>query len=147
MSITKNPPNTIVLSGPVVEVGDLAASEAITPGMLIAQFNNGGIVRFHKHATAGGAGNTVAMEQSMLNKTIDDAYAANDLVQAAIGAPGAAFYMIIASGANIAAGDLLESAGNGKLRALSSGVAIYKALENKDNSAGPGDARIRAEVV
>lgn len=148
MTITKYPPRTIWLGGHRVEIGDIAASEAITPGHLVLRFNNAGVVRYKKHDVAGG--NTVravATEQSMLNKGVDDAYAANDLMEVSELAPGSYAWMIIGSGENIAAGQRLESAGNGKLRALASGVALFAATENKDNSAGPGDARIRVEVV
>ena len=73
--------------------------------------------------------------------------------------------MLIASGQNIAAGAKLESAGDGTLRVLAAGVALFQALEavnNTTGAAGPtgpapqtggvtslpvGAARIRVEVV
>lgn len=149
--ITKYPPNTIYLGGAAagerVQVGDLAASEVITPGMLIERFNNAGAVKFRKHSGAGLAGAIYATEQSMLNKTVDDNYAAGDLVEATVCSAGTTIWAFIASGANIAAGDKLGSAGNGKLQPVGAGVAIAVAMENKNNAAGPGDARIRIEVT
>jgi hypothetical protein len=148
MSVTKYPPRTIWLGGPRTEIGDIAASEAITPGHLVERFNSSGTIRFRKHATAGGdTVRAVATEQSMLNMDVDDAYAAGDLMEVTEGAPGTSLWMIIGSGENIAAGEKLESAGDGTLRALASGTPLFAALENKDNSAGPGVARIRVEVV
>ena len=47
---------------------------------------------------------------------------------------------------NIAAGDFMESAGDGKLRKLASGKPIVQATEDVNNSAGPGDARLRVEA-
>lgn len=149
MSITsmKYPPNTIFLGGGHrTQVNDLAASETITPGMLIERFNAAGVIRFKKHATAGQMCHTIATDQSMMNLGVDSAYAANDLVEASVLGPGATFWGLIASGANIAAGDMLASAGNGKLQAVGGGTPTFKAIENKNNSAGPGDARIRVEV-
>lgn len=132
MSITRHNPNTVFLGGSRTQINDLAVSEAVTPGHLVERFNNGGIIRWKKHDTAGGAGAAaVATEQAMVNKGVDDDYAANDLAEVSVGAKGSAFWMFIASGQNIAAGDYLESAGNGTLRALASGVALFVALENK----------------
>lgn len=132
MSITRSNPNTIFLGGERIQVNDLAASEAITPGHLIARFNNGGVTRWRKATvTTDGTANAVATEQAMLNKGVDDAYAANDLVEASILQSGATAWMWIASGQNISFGDRLESAGDGTLRALASGVAQFIALENK----------------
>lgn len=130
--ITQNDPNTIWLGGPRTEIGDLAASEAITPGHLVERFNSTGVIRWRKHATAGGATPpAVATEQSMLNQDVDDDYAANDLMEVTIGAGGTSLWMFIASGQNIVAGNKLESAGNGTLRILASGTALFQALENK----------------
>lgn len=134
MAITRFNPNTIYLGDEEDRaiVNDIAASEAITPGHLIERFNNAGVIRFKKHATAAQAtAPIVALNQSMLNKTVDDAYAAGDLVEAAVMQKGATAWMFIASGQNIVAGQRLESAGDGTLRALAAGVALFHALENK----------------
>lgn len=147
MSITRSNPNTIHLGGSKTVVNDLAASEAITPGMLIERFNNAGIVRFRKNTQTDKAGSIYALDHSMANKGYTDDYAANDLVEAGIGVAGTTMWAIIGSGANIANGDFLGNAGNGKLKAVGSGVAIAIANETVNNAAGPGDARIRVEVV
>jgi hypothetical protein len=134
MSITRYAPGTVFLGGNRVQIGDLAASEAITPGHLVDRFNSGGVIRFRKHATAGGAtARLVATEQANVGKGIDDAYAANDLMEVSALATGAEAYMFIASGQNIAAGNKLESAGDGTLRILASGTALFSALENQAN--------------
>ncbi len=150
MSITKRDPNTIWLGGPRTEIGDIAASEAITPGHLIERFDSSGTQKFRKHATAAGAAAPIfATEQSMLNLGVDDAYAADDLVEATVGQAGTTIWALIASGQNIATGDFLESAGNGTLRVFGSGAKLAQALENRDNSAGALGltARIRVEVL
>ena len=147
MAITKFDPHTIYLGGPRTEINDLAASEIITPGMLVETVDSGGALKVQKHATAAGAGHRFATEASMLNNGIDVDYAAGDLVETSEGGPGTSFLAIIASGANIARGAKLESAGNGKVRAWTASPTPLKALEAKDNSAGPGDARIRVEFM
>src|SRR5438552_18419191 len=112
MSITRNNPNTIFLGGDRIQIGDLAASEAITPGHLVDRFNAAGVIRWRKHATAAAAvAPAFATEQSMVNKGVDDAYALNDLMEVSIGTRGSAFWAFIASGQNIVAGNKLESAG------------------------------------
>jgi len=145
MAITRQNPNTVFLGGDRTQIGDLAASEAITPGHLVERFNNGGIIRFRKHSDAAGYnGRLVATEQAMLNKGVDDDYAANDLVEVSALAPGAKAWMLIASGQNVAAGDELESAGNGTLR-TGSGVKLFTALDNKPNVTVT--TRIRVEAL
>ena len=146
MSITRYNPNKIHLGGEWTEVNDVAVSEAVTPGHLVERFNNSGITRWRKHATAGGATATaVAVDQSMLNLGVDNDYAAGDLAQVYIGHKGSTFWMLIASGQNITYGQKLESAGNGTLRALASGTALFTSLEN--TGAVVATTRIRVEAI
>lgn len=146
MAITRNNPNCVFLGGTRTQIGDLAASEAITPGHLIDRFNNSGVIRWRKHATASIAvAPIVATEQTMLNKGVDDAYAAGDLVEASALHKGATAWMFIASGQNIVAGNKLESAGDGTLKIFGSGVVLFSALENKPNVTTL--TRIRVEAV
>lgn len=149
MSVTFTAPNKILLYGgpdPTI-IGDLAASEVITPGMAVERFNSGGVIRFRKSTRTGLKTNEVMLDQPFYNRGIDDACAANDLIEVVAAKPGDVLYMLIASGANISAGARLTDAGNGKLKAVGTDVASYEALENVNNSAGPGDARIRVEAV
>lgn len=147
MSITPRNPNTIYLGGEYTEINDIVASEAITPGHLVERFNNGGVIKFRKHATADVAAATlVAQDQPMLNKGVDDAYAAGDLVQVIALQKGAAAWMLIASGQNIVAGQKLQSAGDGTLKAYATaGAAIFTALEN--SGAVTTLTRLRVEVI
>ena len=144
MSVTRNDPATIFLGGEHTQVGDLAAAAVITPGHLVERDDVGSVIRW-KVATADIAGPpAVALNQSMLNKGVDDTYAVGDLVEASIGHKDAAYWMLIASGQNIAAGDLLGSAGDGTLKA-SATVSRFTALENKASVTVL--TRIRVEVV
>lgn len=132
MSITRYDPNTIFLGGERIQVNDVAASEAITPGHLIDRFTNAGVTRWRKHNVAGGAApKAVATNQSMMNLGIDSPYAAADLVEASILQAGGTAWMFISSGQNITYGQKLESAGDGTLRAFAAGVALFTSLENK----------------
>ncbi len=146
MSITRLNPNCVFLSGNRTQINDLAASESITPGHLVDRFNNSGVIRWRKHATASIAcAPAFATEHSMANKGVDDVYALNDLVEVSIGEPGAAFWAFIASGQNIVAGNKLESAGDGTLKIFSAGIVLASALENKPTVTAL--TRIRVEVV
>lgn len=145
MSITRNDPNTIFLGGERTQINDLAASAAITPGHLVERFNNAGVIRFRKHATAAAdTARLVATEHAMANKGVDDDYAANDLVEVSALRAGSTAWMLIASGQTIVAGNRLESAGDGTLRILAAGTALFSALENKTATAL---TRLRVEVV
>lgn len=141
MAITRYDPNVIHLGGHITKVGDVPAAEAITPGHLIERA--GGEYALHTAAAAGPL--TLALDSPYANKTIDDAYAAGDLVPAGIFPSGSSGLAWLASGENVTDGDLLESAGSGMLAALASGVALARALEDKDTTTG--DARIRVEAV
>jgi hypothetical protein len=130
MSITRNNPNTVYLGGDREQVNDLAASEAITPGMLVERFNNAGIIRWRKATTDVAGPPAVATDQSMLNLGVDTDYAVNDLVEVSILKKGGVAWMFIASGQSITAGTLLGSAGGGTLKSGAT-VARFTALENK----------------
>lgn len=133
----------IVLLGQPIYNEDGVATEAITPGMLVE-----GVTSIAKHSNAGDpAPRAFACEREEMGKGIDVAYAVGDTVKVAVLSPGDRVYALVASGQNIAADGQLESAGDGTLRALASGTALGRALEAVNNSAGPGNARIRVEVM
>jgi len=135
----------IALLGEPLYNEDAAAAEAITPGHLVT-LNGSGLVI--KHATAAAAcARRFALERDEMGKDIDTAYASGDRVKVGSFHQGQRVNAIIASGQNIAITGLLESAGNGTLRVLAAGVALARALEAVNNSAGPGDARLRVEII
>lgn len=144
MSITRNDPGTVFLGGPRTVVNDCAAAVEIRPGHLVEKFNNAGVWRVKPHTLTSKEGTTYATEQSMLNLGVNDVYAINDLVETSIGAPGASFWALIASGQTIVFGNALESAGDGTLKVYSSGIKIATALESKTATAL---TRLRIEVI
>lgn len=96
----------------IEEIG--ATAVAITPGYLLELTSAG---KVQAHATAGG--NVLpmfALEDELQGKGIDDAYAASDNVQVWVPYRGDMVYALLNDGENVAIGDFLESAGNGKLR-------------------------------
>src|SRR5678816_2016707 len=148
MSITRLNPNTIFLGGDRTQVNDLACSIAVTPGMLVERFNNGGIIRWRPSTTNGLAGPAaVATDHAMANKGVDDNYAIGDLVEVSILHKGAAAWMLIASGANVAAGDLLGDNGSSTPGTLKTSPTVprFVALENKPNVTA--QTRIRVEAI
>lgn len=150
MSITRSNPNTIFLGGDKTIVNDLACAVAVTPGMLVERFNNGGIIRWRPATTNGLATPpAVALEHAMANKGVDDAYAINDLVEVAILHKGAAAWMLLASGQVIVAGDLLGDNGSavaGTLKKTPT-VTIFTALENKPAPQSTAYVRCRVEAL
>lgn len=150
MSITKNNPNTIHLAGPKVLVNEYAAGVAITPGMLVELYSDGGTLKVRPNASATEIqALSVAIEQSWQNKGVDDAYAVGDLVAFNYLAPGSVFWGLIPSGQNIAVGGLLQSNGNGMLKAATAttqdaGLGHFQALEAVNATA---TTRIRVQVI
>lgn len=118
-----------------------AASAAITPGMLIEK-NSG---QWRPHATAGGAAHKVfALERDELGNDMDTAYAASDRVKAAYCAPGDKVNAILNSGETVAEGALLESNGDGRLRA---GTTNPVARAGAAGSAGSAHYRLPVWVI
>lgn len=156
MAITKRSPNTIYLGGghgPGGEggytlVNDLVAIETITPGMLLEPHDDSGTSKWGVHDSVDDATvqPIIAMEQSEMNLTVDDNYAAGDLVKAAYGMPGSLWWMIVASGVTVANEGLLQSNGAGKLKALATGVARFRAKESSGGALA-ADTRMRVEVI
>lgn len=145
MAIVKYPPNTIWLGGGMVVVNDVAAGAAFNPGHLIERYNSSGTPLFRKHSTALLAAVPIfALNQSMLNKGVDDAYGVGDLVEAGIMQSGSLVWALIGV-LTVVAGDKLESAGNGTLRLATTGVVIGVAAEGKVGASG--ETRLRVEIV
>ncbi len=148
MAITKQTPRTVHLGGDITVVNDLLGSGAITPGYLVERFNSSGTPKFRAHSTASGMGSkTVALENEMLNKGIDDAWADGDLILAGVMHPGATAQLILASGETVVAGDFLESKGDGTMRKYTSGVRLFQVLEGTNNTAGSTTARVKSEAL
>lgn len=133
--------NTIKKTKYVDIIVEAAATEAISPGMLV-EIVAANTVK--KHASAGqNVLPMVALEDELQGKGVDDDYASGDKVQVWIPRRGDIAALLLAVGENIAVGDFLESDGAGavaKHTASSAGAAEYpasivgQALEAKDLS-------------
>jgi hypothetical protein len=146
MAIIVRNPNRIFLGGwptPTL-INDIAAKEAITPGMLCDLDSSTGVNRWKKAATAKSPTTSVANDMLMLNKGVDDACAAGDLIEVLELVPGHKFWALIPSGEDTTFGDKLENAGTGYLRAWTDASRAFRALETVTPTA---DARIRVEVL
>ena len=136
---------TISLKGDGI-LKERKANAAITPGHLIEVMNTGNV---RVHSTAGGqAQRAFALENDLIGKGIDDAYAQNDNVRYAVFPPGAEVNALLVTGETVAIGDFLESAGNGTLQVSStpvegSNVAIALAAV----TGGGSPLRCRVEVL
>jgi hypothetical protein len=134
-----------LLGGPPVTNEDCAAAEAITPGHLVTYDGSGDLI---KHASSGGAAaRNFALERDEMGKDIDTAYAVGDQVKVGAFHQGQRVYAFTPSGQNLAIGTFLESDGAGRLVTYSAGIRLARMVEAVNNSAGPGDARIRIEIV
>lgn len=127
---------------------DVYGVGAIMPGMLI-QMDSTGDVAPHPTAAGTDASPMFAVEAPFREGAgIDTAYNQNgETVLYAFCRPGDEVYAFVEVGANVAAGAVLESNGAGYLQALSTGKAVCRALEAKNNSAGSAAARIKVEVI
>lgn len=150
MALSRRVPNQIMVSPaelpPERMRTDRAAVESITPGMLIEPHNHatyGLSVGVHDSANEPAA-KRVALDFKENNKGIDDAYLEGEVVKEGVLYPGDIFYGIIPSGQNITQGAQLQSNGDGKLKAYSTGPGGFVAVSSP--GAVTVDTRIWVEV-
>jgi len=108
--------NTIILKNYLNVFMEKDVSEAMTPGMLVEYTTTAEEIK--KHATADGAVAPIMfiIENALEGEGIDDAYADGDKARVWYPTRGDNVYALIEDGEDIAVGDLLVSAGNGKLK-------------------------------
>jgi hypothetical protein len=151
MAVSKRVPNTIAISPSQVPAhrirNDLVAAEAITPGMLVELSNDAtyGLCWGVHDSANEPAARAVALDEIELNHGIDTAYTAGDLVKVGYLRPGDRFYGIIPSGQNITQGALLQSNGDGKLKAYSTGPGGFVAASSPGSVTE--DTRLWVEVL
>lgn len=141
---------TIILLGQPVYNEDGVAAEAIRPGHLVK-----GVTSILKHASAGGnTPRAFALERDEMGKGIDDtpdtnagsaAYAIGDTVKIGVFHQGEHVLAFVASGQSITADQQLESAGDGTLKAVASGVVLARSLDT--TGAVTTLTRLRVEIM
>lgn len=129
---------SVILRGSPAQNEYGSASEAIKPGYLVKGVYPDSAVVAKQTATTGFFTVALALEREELGRGIDDtyqgrvagaaAYASGDKVKVGFFKTGDEATVYIASGQNIAAGDLLQSAGDGTF-AEGSTRPIAQALE------------------
>lgn len=140
----------ITLLGNPIVTEDGTAVESITPGHLVE-----GQASIKKLTGTGGQPVRVCLERDELGRGIDATVgsgtasetgiiASGETVKVGAFAGGMRFYGFLGSGENVAADALLESNGDGTLKAGTTNP-IARAVEAVDASSA--DTRIRAEVV
>lgn len=112
----------------------------ITPGMLVEMYK-ATVLKVRAHSTAGGrATKMIALENVLVGRDLNTAYASPDTVQVEVLPPGAEVNMLVANGAPaIAMGDLVESAGDGTVR-----KRIVNPAAITDSTGGTGSATFAA---
>ena len=135
----------IKLLGEPIQNEDAKAAEAITPGHLMAQNASGDWI---KHASASTKTPAIfALEREEMGADIDDAYAIGDTVKAGHFHAGTRVNALIASGQDLDVGELLDSAGNGTLKATATVAnAIARSLDDT-GGAVLVTTRVRAEII
>lgn len=108
---------TIVLKGDLLRFEATAGAATILPGHMI-QYTSATIDTVVIHATPGGDDKgMVAIENALQADEIEDLYSTSARVQIVAPKSGDELNMILADGEDITKGDILESKGNGTLRA------------------------------
>jgi hypothetical protein len=126
---------TIALKGCGVRK-ERVASEIITPGQLVEILSTDKVGR---HNTAlGRAQRAVAVEDDLQGKEVSETYASAAIVQYNVFQPGDEVQVRIKNGEDIHIGDMLESDGDGALQKLTTGYALFIALEDVDMSNSSG---------
>lgn len=168
LSDPPNPQRTILLSGRFHQTaweGRCRPNRTIIPGMLVEQIAGTGGTPYQypslqPHGTAAGqAEKHIAVELGMVadvpyattfsGGTIDDAYAAGDLVFVHQCRTNDIIYGLLkASGAAVTLADTVESAGDGTFKKTTAGFPLFKVLENITPGATPTTGtRIRLRAL
>lgn len=146
-------PHNIVIKGRDSARDDGISDGALMPGHLIEQTGvapSGEARTYGVHSTAGGTASARFALTGLGGKGIGDQYADGEHIRHKTFLPGDEVYALLASGANVAAGDFLESEGDGTLGALDGTApdsAVCIATEAVDNSGSANPARIVVEVI
>lgn len=147
MSITKQPPRTVVLTKDCgVHINTAPAGVSLTPGYLLKLYSNAGVATWKAHDSADGIAQTAfANDQSQMNLGVDSAYNVGDEVDAFIAARGCGIWALIASGVAVVPGSLLSSAGDGTLHVGTSNIVAV--ADETVTAAHTGLTRVRVTVV
>ena len=146
--------NTIRLKNYLNIFEEMEASADIYPGMLL-EVQTTGKVRAHNTAD-NPVGPAIALEDELQGKGIDEKYVDGDKVQVWYPQVGDQAYMILKDGQDIAIGAVLQSNGDGTLKAAGTGTGCFQALEAVDLSDSSGaedsgplgyDKRIKVRVI
>lgn len=133
-------------------------SGVITPGMLLERTAVVNTVKAHAQASKN-QNRLVALERDIAGDDIDDDYATGEQILMRVFLPGDEVYMLLADGENVAAGDMLESNGDGYLKKYvvdSAGVVEYpnsivgialEAVDMSGSSAADPTGRILVEMM
>jgi len=132
--------NRIHVKGDYIQEEAVAGAAGIKPGMLVMLNSDDEIV---VHSVEGGyAEAAITVEDALQGGISTDAYTADEIASYILPVKGAVVNMIIEAGQNIAIGEKLVSAGNGKLISYddsTSGTTVQQviavAVEENDLSA------------
>lgn len=132
-------------------IEECVAAGTVTPGMLLVfdGATSDGIEKVKAHTTDGGSGITAfALEDELQGKEIDDDYSTNDKVQVWIAGRGDIVNAILDASEDVAVGDAVTSAGNGKVREVSTAndEVIGYAVTAVDTSTTVNDTRIQIRI-
>lgn len=136
----------------IVDESVVGAGATIYPGMLITK--SSGAVIPNASAVDEDAQLLVAIENDKVGDGIDDTYVATETCYYVHPHGGALLYMFVETGANVAEGAALESAGGGFLQAFTGAGAgrilafADEAVNNSGGGSGPAaSARIRVRAA
>lgn len=142
--MAKSNSEAIILRGnPIFK--EAQASSAINPGHFI-EF--GGTKDIQAQATAeADCQRSIALENDLIGKDINDAYATGDRVRYGSFHQGQEVNVKVAASASaIVKGNDIEAAGDGTVRLRTSGTVIGYALNAVDNSSGTTETFLKIEV-
>jgi hypothetical protein len=143
-----NPNRTVLLKGDLGDKREEArAAEAISPGMLIEMLSDG-TVQKNDTVTGNGLQVLVALEDPFQGRTIDDDYAADDLVSYHVPKKNdKVFLRVPAAASAIVKGAYLQPAAGGTVVVFAAGVKVARAEEALDNSAGAEVEWVMARII
>jgi hypothetical protein len=137
---------TVKLLGEPIQNEDDKAAAAITPGMLVNWNGSGDLVPYATAGATGAVAKAFAMEREEMGNDMDVPYAIGDTVKVGVFHSGCRVNALIATGQNIAKGNLLQTGVTGTLAIFAAGTPVARALEAVNNASG-SNARLRVEIL
>lgn len=138
--------NRIILNSPYGRYEEAVAAGTIKPGMLVEYDANLKVV-VNNNATTAWSERTIAKENALLGKSVEDNYASGDIVQVHFLQPGDVFYGYVLAATAITILDILAGNGDGTFKTANAATDKATAIALETKAAGANDTLVKMRAL